>query len=103
MNNTETINPKCIKLERVMTEVVYPKLFDLMEHNDLKNIVIKLKGANDLTISNNRKLCWEKPDIARDNQWTEIKPELDPVFRSYTTKMAYTQVKMICTSRTVML
>jgi hypothetical protein len=73
-----------------MTEVVYPKLFDLMEHNDMKKVVIKLKGANDLTINNDRKVTWEQPtaDVAQNEETPEyeIKPDCDPVFRSYGNK-----------------
>jgi hypothetical protein len=75
--------PKCIKLLAIMCDTVYPKLFELMEHNDMKSVTIELNGANNLVISIDGKMIWEKPGINDVVNEYKLTNDSDPVFRSY--------------------
>ena len=68
-----------------MTETVYPKLMEIMAHNAIDNVIIKLSGANDIWINKDSKIAWKDSDAGNElsQQWKDIKIGSDPGFRGY--------------------
>ena len=78
---------KSEELSKIMADVVYERLFYLMEHNCMEQVTITLGGAKDLCISSKRKVRWKPPEDEVDViDWIDMKNGIDPVFGAYGNK-----------------